>query len=71
MSRSIMWADLARESEAVAHWLRGTGLPPGGIVAVEGPATFEAAAAILGIVRAGAVAAPLPVAERRRRPRPP
>ena len=61
MSGSVAWADLERQSEAVADRLRDSGVPRGGVVAVDAPASFEAAAAILGIVRAGAVAAPLPV----------
>ena len=36
-------------------------LPRGSVVALEGSASIGTAAAILGIVRAGAVAAPLPV----------
>ena len=37
-------------------------MPHGGVVVVDGAASIDAAAGILGVVRAGAVAAPLPVA---------
>ena len=55
----VTWDELSRQCDAVSARLRATGVPPAGVVAVDGSASLEAAASILGIVRAGAVAAPL------------
>ena len=61
MSQAIAWDELDRRADAVAGRLRDLGVSRGSVVALDGAASIETAAAILGIVRAGAVAAPLPV----------
>ena len=61
MSEAIAWDELDRRADAVAGRLRDLGVSRGSVVALDGAASIETAAAILGIVRAGAVAAPLPV----------
>ena len=60
MSGAIAWDELDRRADAVAGRLRDLGVSRGSVVALGGAASIETAAAILGIVRAGAVAAPLP-----------
>ena len=60
MSEALAWPDLDRRADAVAARIADLGVPRGGVVALDGAASIGTAAAILGIVRAGAVAAPLP-----------
>jgi O-succinylbenzoic acid--CoA ligase len=57
---SISWAELDRRCAAIADRLRSAGVPAGGVVALDGSSSLEAAVSVLAIVRAGAVAAPLP-----------
>ncbi len=57
---AISWAELDRRCDELADRLRSAGVPGGGVVALDGSPTLDAAVAVLGIVRAGAVAAPLP-----------
>ncbi len=57
---AISWSELDRRCDAIAAHLRAAGVPAGGVVAVAGSASLGAAVSILGIVRAGAMAAPLP-----------
>ncbi|HEY4190957.1 MAG TPA: AMP-binding protein, partial [Candidatus Limnocylindrales bacterium] len=60
MSEPVAWAELDARADAFADLVLAAGVPRGGVVAVDAPGSIEAAAAILGIVRGGAVAAPLP-----------
>jgi O-succinylbenzoic acid--CoA ligase len=59
-STAISRAELDDRCEATAARLRAAGVPRGGVVAVPGGASLGAAVSILGVVRAGAMAAPLP-----------
>lgn len=56
------WADLDRQSDVLAATIRAAGAEPGRIVAVLAEPSADAVAAILGVLRAGAVVAPLPTA---------
>lgn len=51
--------------ERLARKLRGFGMPPGSVVAVQLPNIAEAAISLLAILRAGYVAAPVPMLWRR------
>ncbi len=54
------WAELDRRCEAVAAAIRAAGVASGAVVAVLAEPSADAIAAILGALRAGAVAAPVP-----------
>ena len=54
------WVELDAKASAVAAWLAEVGIGSGARVALVAPATADDIAAILGILRAGAVAAPIP-----------
>jgi o-succinylbenzoate---CoA ligase len=54
------WADLNARCDAVAGAVRGAGVAPGAIVAVLAEPSADAVAALLGVLRAGAVVAPVP-----------
>ena len=54
------WANLDDRTEALAAAIRAAGVEPGEIVAVVAEPTADAIGAILGVLRAGAVAAPVP-----------
>ena len=56
----VSWAELDRRREAVASRYVAAGLEPGGTVIVDGGASIDGVVAILGVVRAGGVAAIMP-----------
>ena len=56
----LTWAELDARISAVAASLAGAGIRAGDRVALIGPADAEGVTALLGILRAGAVAAPVP-----------
>ena len=56
----LTWRDLDAKASAAAALVVAQGVGPGGRVALLGEASAEAVAAILGVLRAGAVAAPVP-----------
>jgi o-succinylbenzoate---CoA ligase len=58
--RTVAWAWLHARVAAVAARVVGAGVRPGARVALPGGASIEAVTALLGILRAGAVAAPIP-----------
>lgn len=60
-SRRLSYAQADRTVTALAARLRELGLPKGSTVALQTPNTVESVVAMLGIVRAGLVAAPLPL----------
>lgn len=64
--RRLSWSALDREVDRIARGLRMLGLPRDSVVAIQIPNTVESAIAILGTIRAGMIAAPLPLAWRRR-----
>lgn len=55
------WAELDRRCDAVAAAMREAGVGAGAVVAVQAEPSAEAIAALLGVLRAGAIAAPVPV----------
>jgi O-succinylbenzoic acid--CoA ligase len=57
------WAGLDARIETVALALLDAGIPAGGVVAVAGHASTDGMARILGVLRAGGVAAPLPAGQ--------
>jgi hypothetical protein len=59
--RSLTWAEADRVVSAIANLLRSLGLPPGAIVALQLPNVAEGALTLLGVLRAGLIAAPLPL----------
>jgi len=59
-ARACTWAGLDRRCDAVAAAVREAGVVPGAVVAVLGEASADAIAAVLGVLRAGAVVAPVP-----------
>jgi hypothetical protein len=59
--RSLTWAEADRVVSAIANLLRSLGLPPGAIVAVQLPNVVESVLALMGVLRAGLIAAPLPL----------
>jgi hypothetical protein len=63
--RALAFAQADRAISAFAATLRSLGLSTGTIVGLQLPNTVESMIALLGIVRAGMVAAPLPVLWRR------
>ncbi len=54
------WADLDRRCDAVVAAVRAAGVVAGDVVAVMAEPSADAVAAILGVLRAGAVGAPVP-----------
>ena len=54
------WAGLDRRCDAVASAVLGAGVEAGGVVAVIARPSADAVAAIMGVLRAGAVVAPVP-----------
>jgi o-succinylbenzoate---CoA ligase len=54
------WAELDRRCDAVAAGLDRRGVPHGGVVALTADASINAIIGVLGTVRAGRVAAPIP-----------
>lgn len=59
--RSLTWAEADRVVSAIANLLRSLGLSPGAIVALQLPNVVEGALTLLGVLRAGLIAAPLPL----------
>src|SRR5262249_30846214 len=59
--RRLTWAEADRVVSAIANLLRSLGLPPGAIVALQLPNIVESALALMGVLRAGLIAAPLPL----------
>lgn len=59
--RSLPWAEADRIVSAIANLLRSLGLSPGAIVAVQLPNVIESVVTLLGVLRAGLIAAPLPL----------
>jgi hypothetical protein len=59
--RRLTYADADRAISALAARLRGFGLPTDSVVAIQLPNTVESVIALLAVVRAGLIAAPLPL----------
>jgi len=64
--RSLSYAQADHAISAVAARLRSLGLPTDAIVAMQLPNTVDSIVAFLGILRAGMIAAPVPLLWRRR-----
>ena len=60
-ARSLTWAEADRAVSAIANLLRSLGLPSGAIVALQLPNVVESVLALMGVLRAGLIAAPLPL----------
>ena len=59
--RRLTWAEADSAVAAIAAQLRGLGLPTDAVVATQLPNTVESVLMLLGIWRAGMIAAPLPM----------
>jgi hypothetical protein len=59
--RRLTWAEADRVVSAIANLLKSLGLPAGAIVALQLPNTVEGVLALMGVLRAGLIAAPLPL----------
>ena len=59
--RRLTWAEADRAITAIAARLTGLGLPADAIVALQLPNTVESVIALLGVLRASMIAAPLPL----------
>jgi acyl-CoA synthetase (AMP-forming)/AMP-acid ligase II len=59
--RRLTYARAERAVEAMAGRLLDLGLPPGSIVALQIPSIVESVIALLGVLRAGLIAAPMPL----------
>lgn len=59
--RHLTYAEADRAISALAERLRGYGLPADAVVALQLPNTVESAIALLAVLRAGMIAAPLPL----------
>jgi AMP-binding enzyme len=59
--RSLTWAEADCVVSAIANLLRSLGLSPGAIVALQLPNVAEGVLTFLGVLRAGLIAAPLPL----------
>jgi AMP-binding enzyme len=59
--RSVTWAEADRVVSAIANLLRSLRLPSGAIVALQLPNVAESVLALMGVLRAGLIAAPLPL----------
>ncbi len=64
--RRLTWSEADRAISAIAARLTGLGLPVDSVVALQFPNTVESVLALLGVLRAGMIAAPLPLLWRRR-----
>src|SRR5258708_5335294 len=60
MPRRLTYAQADRAIAALAARLRGFGLPTDSVVAIQLPNTVESVIALLAVMRAGLIAAPLP-----------
>jgi hypothetical protein len=65
-SRRLTWSELNAQSDRMARCLMGLGLEPDSVVVLQLPNTVESVIALLGVIRAGLIAAPVPLAWRRR-----
>ena len=65
LARRLSYAGADVAVGRLAQQLRGLGLPPGTVVAIQLPNVVEAAIALLAIERAGLVAAPVPLSWRK------
>jgi acyl-CoA synthetase (AMP-forming)/AMP-acid ligase II len=63
--RRLSYADADRTVAAIAARLRGMGLPTDAVIGIQMPNTVENILATLGVLRAGMIAAPLPLLWRR------
>jgi AMP-binding enzyme len=63
--RRLSYADADRTVAAIAARLRGMGLPTDAVIGIQLPNTVENILATLGVLRAGMIAAPLPLLWRR------
>ena len=59
--RRLTYAEADRAISALAARLRGFGLPTDSVVAIQLPNTVESVIALLAVMRAGLIAAPLPL----------
>jgi hypothetical protein len=59
--RALTYAEADRAISALAATLRSFGLPADSVVALQLPNTVESVIALLGVLRAGMIAAPLPL----------
>jgi len=59
--RCLTWTEADRVVSAIANLLRSLGLPAGAIVAVQLPNVVEGVLTLMGVLRAGLIAAPLPL----------
>ncbi|WP_329425704.1 acyl--CoA ligase [Streptosporangium sp. NBC_01495] len=59
--KRLTWSELDTEVDRVAGVLRGRGIGPGDVVAVQLPNSVELAVTFLAVVRVGAVVTPFPV----------
>jgi hypothetical protein len=59
--RRLTWVEADRVVSAIANLLKSLGLPPGSIVALQLPNVAESVLALMGVLRAGLIAAPLPL----------
>jgi AMP-binding enzyme len=59
--RHLTWTEADRAVSAIANLLKSLGLPAGAIVALQLPNTVESVLTLMGVLRAGLIAAPLPL----------
>jgi hypothetical protein len=59
--RRLTWAEADRVVSAIANLLRSLALPPGAILALQLPNVVEGVLTLMGVLRAGLIAAPLPL----------
>jgi hypothetical protein len=64
--RKLTYAQADRVISAISARLRGLGLPTDAVVALQLPNTVDSVLALLGVLRAGMIAAPLPLLWHRR-----
>ncbi len=57
----LTWREADRAVSAIASLLKSLGLPPGVIVALQLPNVAESVLTLMGVLRAGLIAAPLPL----------
>ena len=60
-ARHLTWAEANCVVSAIANLLRSLALPPGAIVALQLPNIVEGVLTLMGVLRAGLIAAPLPL----------
>ena len=64
--RTLTYAEADRMVSGIARRLRRLGLPPDSVIGVQLPNTVESALTLLGVLRAGMIASPLPLLWRRK-----